>query len=175
MNTCVVVLDATRARFFILDETRAPETQSGPNLVELKDLINPESDERGSDLWSDTKTGVSREGGKGQAHSYDDHREAHEDEFERRFARRVIDEVKLFVGTQKAKTLVIAAAKKMIGILRPLVQRELQKSVTIHEVAEDLTKLNTVELQQHLAEHEVLPRRDPPRLPPRKRTTPKKI
>jgi protein required for attachment to host cells len=172
MDTCVVVLDATRARFLVLKPTNTPDTESGPNLVEVKDLINPESDERGRDLWSDTKTGVMREGGKGEAHSYDDHRDAHEDEFERRFAKRVVEETKLFVGAQKVKTLVIAAAKKMMGFLRPYLERELKKSVTIHEVTEDLTKFNVIELQQHLAKHGSLPRRNPPRLPPRIRTAP---
>jgi hypothetical protein len=42
-------------------------------------------------------------------------------------------------------------------------------------VTEDLTKFNVIELQQHLAKHGSLPRRNPPGLPPRKRIAPQTI
>src|SRR6266496_3240208 len=129
MSTCVVVADGARARFFILQSAKSPVLESGPNLVEVRDFINPESDERGQDLWSETKTGLGRSPAGGYAHSYDDHREDHEAEFERRFVRKVAEESRFLVQSQKAKELVVVAPKKLLGVLRPALDRTLKQQV----------------------------------------------
>ena len=49
---CVVVADGTRARFFTLEAAQFPEMESGPNLIEKKDLINPETETAGRELSS---------------------------------------------------------------------------------------------------------------------------
>ena len=91
---CVVVADGSRARLFTLEPTKSKRMQSGPKLVEQKDLVLPEKDTRGRDLWTDLKSGRGRAWGGGPSHGYDDHREQHVDEFERRFAQKVADEAK---------------------------------------------------------------------------------
>jgi protein required for attachment to host cells len=158
-NICVVVVDGTRARFFVLEAVQTPKSASGPKLVELRDFINPESDARGRDLWSDTKTGIGRAPNSQQAHSYDDHREDHRDEFERRFAKKIVEETNGFVQAQKANTLVIAAEKQMLGFLRPAFTHHFKNTVEIREVAKDLIKLTPQELHQHLAQANILPPR----------------
>ena len=59
---CVVVTNGARARFFTLEEPQFPELESGPNLVELKSLQNPQHRETGNQLWSEPKTGRNRAG-----------------------------------------------------------------------------------------------------------------
>ncbi len=162
MAICVVVVDMARARFLAVQQAETPELEGGPNLVELKDLINPEGEERGRDLWSDTKTGLGRDPHGAQAHSYDDHREEHEAEFERRFAKRVAEEAQSCVQTLKARTLVVAAQKRMLGFLRPALTQYIKGDVEVREMAKDLTKLSIVDLHRHLADEKLLP----PRLPP---------
>jgi protein required for attachment to host cells len=163
MKTCLVVADASRARFLILESAETSKLQFGPNLVELKDFINPEADEYGRDLWSDTKTGVTRDSSRGQAHSYDDHREEHEAEFVRRFVKTIAEETKTFVRAQKANTLIIAAPKKMLGFLRSALNQNLKGNVSVKEVPKDFSKLKPVELHEHLAKQKILPpRRRPP-------------
>jgi protein required for attachment to host cells len=159
----VVVVDGTRARFLTLEDGAAG---SGPKLREHKDLVNPESDMRGRDLWSDVKTGRGRATDGGPAHgypvhSYDDHREKHEDEFERRFARRVAEETISLVQARPAKQIIVVAQKRMLGFLRPALMHTLRGEVEVRELAKDLSKLNTAELHERLAGEKFLPPRNP--------------
>jgi protein required for attachment to host cells len=153
----VVLADATHARFLTLEES----PKSGPSLKEHKDLINPQSDERGRDLWSDLKTGRGRAPGGGPSHGYDDHRCKHEDEFERRFARKIAEEAASVVRSRPAEQIIVVAEKRMLGFLRPAFADALKDEVKLREVTKDLSKLNAKELQERLAGENLLPSRNP--------------
>jgi len=155
----VLIADATRARFLTLEPDQPPVPKSGPQLVEKKNLINPNFDIRGKDLWSDAKTGRGRAAGGGPVHGYDDHRNRHEDEFERRFARQIAEEAASFVQARRDEQLVVAAQKRMLGVLRPELKRCLKEQVQLRELPKDVTKLNPTELHMQLADHNLLPRR----------------
>ena len=154
---CVLVADGTRARFLVLEPAQSSRPESRPQLVEKKNLINPNLDIAGRDLWSDPKTGRGRAGGGGPAHGYDDHRDRHEDEFERRFARQIAEEAASFVHGRIDEQLLVAAQKRMLGFLRPELKRCL-KEVRVRELAKDVSKLNPTELYNHLAERNLVPR-----------------
>ena len=158
--TCIVVANAARARFLILPTADPSEVESRPVLVEVNDFINPEADELGRDIWSETKSGVGRSPADRQAHSYDDHRDGHLAEMQRRFSKRVMDAAELLVQSNKATRLVVAAPPGMLGTLRPALTSALSQSVAVQEVAKDLTQLGLFALQQHLAREKILP---PPR------------
>jgi protein required for attachment to host cells len=155
---CVLVADGTRARFLVLEPAQSSGPLSRPRLVEKTNLINPNLDIPGRDLWSDPKTGRGRAGGGGPAHGYDDHRDRHEDEFERRFARQIAEEAASFVHARSDEQLLVAAQKRMLGFLRPELQRCLKQEVRVRELAKDVSKLNPTELYEHLAERNLLPR-----------------
>lgn len=160
---CVLVADGTRARFLTLEPAQFSQPKSGPQqLVEKKNLINPNLDMRGRDLWSDPKTGRGRAAGGGPSHGYDDHREQHEDEFERRFAKQIAENTALFLHACRDEQLVIAAQKRMLGFLRPELKRCLKEQVQVRELAKDVTKLNPTQLYNHLADRNLLPRRRQP-------------
>ena len=159
---CVLAADGTRARFLTLESAQFSEPKSGPQLVEKKNLINPNLDIRGRDLWSDPKTGRGRAAGGGPSHGYDDHREQHADEFERRFAKKIAEDTALFLHACRHEQLVIAAQKRMLGFLRPELKRCLKEQVQVRELAKDVTKLNPTELYNHLAHRNLLPRRRQP-------------
>jgi protein required for attachment to host cells len=172
VSICILVADSARARFLMFTPAETPDQARQP-LLEFKDLVNPEADAYGRDLWSDTKTGLGRAPSGQQAHSYDDHREQHEAEFVRRFAKKIAAEAQALVQSQKASTLVIAAPNKMLGFLRSALDQGLKSDVAVQEVAKDLTKLNAVELHEHLAEAKILPPYQPPRLQPGARSASK--
>ncbi len=159
---CVVVADGARARFFTLEPVESPGTESGPNLVERKDLVNPEQRAHSAQLWSDAKTGRNRVAGSGQAHGYDDHRTRHAAEFKRRFARNVAQEAARVVQTNGAKNLILVAQKRMLGFLRDELDTLLKNGITVHAVAKDLCKLAPQEVHKYLAKETALPpRRNP--------------
>ncbi len=161
-HNCVVVAGGSRARFFTLEEAKHPEIQSGPNLLEINDLVNPERDVHDSELWSETKPGRNRNTAGGPAHGYDDHRNQHADEFERRFARDVAQEAARMTNNQNSKNLVLVAQKRMLGFLRDAMAPLAKSGIKIHELAKDLSKLPPQQVHEHLAKEALLPKRLPP-------------
>lgn len=151
---CVVVADTSHARFFTLEDTRMPEIESGPNLVEQKSIENPESPDRLD--WSNLKSGRNRASGGGPAHGYDDHRQQHEIESERRFANHIVDECRQLKATHKANNIILVASKQMLGLLRKAYGSH---EAPASELARDLTKLTPRKLHEHLSRAKLLPER----------------
>jgi protein required for attachment to host cells len=147
---CVVVADGTRARFFTLEAAQFPEMESGPNLIEKKDLINPETETAGRELWTDTKSGRNATSSSGMAHGYDDHRDRHMDEFLRRFAGQVSTEALRLAQEQRARHLILISSKRMLGFLRGSLVVPPKTDITVNELAKDLTHLSIQDLQTHL-------------------------
>jgi len=160
-ENCVVVAGGSRARFFALEDVQFPEVESGPNLVELSDLVNPEHDAKQRDLWSELKSGRNR-APTGPAHGYDDHRSQHEEEYERRFARSVAEECVKLARSHGTRNVVLVAQKRMLGILRGTLEPVLKAGVEVRELAKDLSKLPPQQLHEHLAREGMLPRRRTP-------------
>ncbi|HQU17277.1 MAG: host attachment protein [Chromatiales bacterium 21-64-14] len=159
---CVVVTDGARARFFTLEPAEFPQMQSGPNLVEQKDLVNPEGEIPDAQLWADTKSGRNRAPGGGPAHGYDDHREQHHDEFERRFARSVAHEAIRMTHGRNAPVVVLAAQKRMLGFLRAALAPLLKTGIGLRELAKDLSKHAPLDVHAHLAKECLIPARRGP-------------
>jgi protein required for attachment to host cells len=167
MNSyCVVLADALRARIFTLEPADVPALESGPNLVERRDLVNPEREMPERDLWSDAKSGRNRTAGGaaqgGAAHGYDDHREKHAEEIVARFARETSEAVAEVAAEQQASQLVLVAESRMLGLLRPALGVALKGEVKVQEVAKNLSKLSPTELHTRLADEGFLPKRQRP-------------
>jgi protein required for attachment to host cells len=154
----VVVVNRTKARFFTLEKAQIPEYESGPNLSERKELLNPTQDLAGKDLWANVKTGRNQ-GSGGQAHAYDDHRENHLMEFERRFAQAIADEIGNLSQQYNAHRLILVAEPQILGLLREAITPQLLKDLKVQELAKDLCQLKPLELHKHLATKELLPAR----------------
>lgn len=157
---CVVVAGGEGARFFKLVPADIPEIQSGPNLVELDEISPGEAHAKGQ--WSETKSGRNRAASGGGAHGYDDHRQQHEEEYERRYARNVINHATSLITHNGATRCILVAHKRLLGFLRNAADAIDKTGVQIHEVAKDLSKLNPLELHEHLAQQKLLPPRQAP-------------
>ncbi|MGW8311193.1 MAG: host attachment protein [Thiogranum sp.] len=157
---CIMVADGTRARLFTLDAgiTSPP----GPDLVEHEGLANPEHKLAGREKYSTTRTGGSVNPQNGQAHGYDDHRDKEEREHERRFAHDIAGHAVALAQRQQARQLVIVAEKRMLGHLREALVLPTKSGIELRELAKDLTRLATTELQAHLAEAGLVPARQAP-------------
>lgn len=158
---CVVVANGAKARFFTLEETEYPELESGPNLVEINSLENPEMDSLNGGRWSENKSGRNR-GAKGtSAHGYDDHRSQHEVEYERRFANSIADEACRFSQSHNSSGVILVSQKRMLGFLRAAIAPKFS-GIRTKELAKDLSKLSPIDLHEHLARENLIPRRMPP-------------
>lgn len=154
----VVVLDGTKARFLTLAPVEFPETESGPNLIEQDELLNPANEMAGQDLWANTKTGRNR-GSGGQSHNYDDHRSRHIAEFGRKFAQEVTTHIDDLIREHQSDCLVLIAEPQILGLLRESLHASNGRSVTIHEMAKDLCRLKSREIHEYLTKKEILPAR----------------
>lgn len=158
-DVCVVVVDGARARFFSLEGEAEPGVKGGPDLVEHETLANTEATLPGREKYSDTKTGRTQSPG-GATHGFDDHRNRHDAENERRFAQLVASEAIRLADRQKASSLVLAAEVQMLGMLRQALPSS--SKVTIRELAKNLTKLSAHDLHQYLAGENMVPARKAP-------------
>jgi protein required for attachment to host cells len=154
----IAVANGTHARFLTLESTNSNSYNSAPQLVEHEALLSAEHGLSGQQLWSSAKTGRNR-GVAGQAHNYDDHREDHVLEFERRFAQLITQRlVDLFQAVQPQQ-LILAAEPQTLGVIRELIPSNLPKTLTIKQLPKDLCQLKPHELHDYLSDKELLPNR----------------
>lgn len=156
---CVVVADGARARLFSLDEPG--DGEAGSDLVEFTDLANSEVKVAGMEIYSNSKSGRNAAPSGGGIHGYDDHRDGHMEESERRFAKQIAAAAANAVMQQRPGCLVVAADPHMMGHLRKAMNSSVG-GIKVMEVTKDLTKLGTQELQEHLAADHTLPARHIP-------------
>ncbi len=154
---CVVVSGGARARFFTLEPVDFPELESGPKLIDKGELLNPTKETAGRDLYTDLKTGRSRAPRGGPSHGYDDHRTQHEDEFDRRFARKVAERARLLAKETRARRIVLAAPARMLGYLRQDLAGIPREGIEVHKVAKDMSKFTPRQIHDHLAKRRLLP------------------
>lgn len=147
----VVVADGTRARFFTLESAAHAPMESGPHLLEHDDLVNPEHKQAGGDKYSSTRTGVNLNPRGGPSHGYDDHRAQHEQEHERHFAKDVVVHAVTLAQENQAGFLVLAAEKRMLGLLRDALRIPVKSGIEVRELAKDLTRLTPIQVHEHLA------------------------
>ena len=152
----VAVVDSAKARFFILEPAEFPENGSGPTLIEQEGLMNPAKESPSQELWSSTKTGRNR-GAGGQAHSYDDHREQHVVEFERRFAHAIADQVVQLVAASQTRHLLLIAETQIMGLMREAIASVAPANLEVNELTKNVSHLTPYELHKYLAGQGLVP------------------
>jgi protein required for attachment to host cells len=156
MLTFVLIADAARARFFLVLGADHPDYTSGPRLREEKDLVNPEGQLTGTEKFENNKSGRGRASGGGPAHGLDDHREGHDREVEKRFAKRIAtDAAKHFLQGETGK-LIVVAPSRLLGALRSLLPTQLPSKVKVEEVERDLSAQTLPKIEEVLEQHGLL-------------------
>lgn len=156
----VLAVDAVRARFFRLQDTDTPEIESGPNLVETGDMLNPENEMQGEAIFTETKTGANISSANGKMHQYDDHRMRHREEFAKRFGADVVHEAIRRARPKETSDLILVANPTMLGLIRgDAEQQSKEKNINVHAVAKDVSKMSARQIHELLAGKELLPPR----------------
>ncbi len=162
-SSCVVVCAGGQARLFTLEPAELPELESGPNLVPRAEVGSELVGEHGAALWSDLKTGRNRSSAAGAAHGYDDHRERHADEYDRRFAQQVAERTLAMARDHHARQVILVAHDQCLGHLRQALHGQFRNGTELVEVNKDLGKLKPQQIHAHLARERLLPERSGPR------------
>ena len=154
---CVIVTGGAHARFFTLEPVEFPELESGPKLIECDKISNPEKEIAERDLYTDSKMGRGRAPLGGPAHGYDDHRSKHDEEFDRRFARKVLKRASSIAQANQARYVVLVAPANMLGLLRQELDIIRKGGMKVHILTKDMTKFSPKKIHNHLAKVKVLP------------------
>lgn len=155
----VATIDESKAQFYMLEPAIFPEFQSGPNLIECGELHNSTAELRGEELWANVKTGRNR-GAASQLHSYDDGRQRHLIEYERRFIQTLATEINHLVRSLRADCLLLSADPQIIGLLRKVLIPALPPNLEVTEIGKELGEFSPMELHEYLAGKGYLPPRN---------------
>jgi protein required for attachment to host cells len=152
----VAVMNGTKARFLTLEPASLTEPEAGMKLVEQDSLLNPENELLGQDLWSTSKTGRNRST-SGQSHAYDDHREQHCVEFEKRFANQITHHIAQLVQAHEIQQLLLVSEPQFLGLMRDSLAGTLPKRLEVTELAKSIAQMTAAQMHQYLAEQALLP------------------
>jgi protein required for attachment to host cells len=154
----IVVADAARARIFTYEAGDPAEADGVSPLSERVDLVDPERRLRPSQIHSESRPGVTHSP-HGPSFAVDDHRDAHADEADRRFAGKIAVELEGVLAEHPADDVVIVASPHMLGYLRDDTAELPRRGLEVHTLALDLTRETPSQLHDHLAERGLVPAR----------------
>ncbi len=147
MSKLILVVDGTRARWFRLERRR---------LIERGDLICPEHKLLDRDRYTETKTGRWERGRLGPTHSFDDHRDAHDREVERRFAHEIADATEQARRELSFEDLVVVGDNRILGVLRPALGPLLAHGPQLIEIRKNVAQWTPDEIHDALVDTGVL-------------------
>jgi protein required for attachment to host cells len=163
----IATIDAAKARIYLYQE----QTNPGFELTEINDLDNPGRRLPDRDLYSESRPGLKgssiRRSTVGGDHSdqgapgagSDDHRDAHREEVDGRFAKQIVDELDDQVTRRKLGHLVLCAAPKMLGTLRAVSGVLHRDGLVFEEIDKDLSNMSVAQLHDYLANAGIIPGR----------------
>lgn len=155
LNTLVVVADAARARFFNLVETDGP--RAPVVLREAQCLVHPDGRLKDAERYSSSapaatrSTGARTGNGAGPRHTVDDHRNAHDAEDRRRFAKTIAQSVARSVKQSAGAPVVVVASHSLYAFLTSELERELPREVRVRPELAELSELTPSELLDELS------------------------
>ena len=156
----VATINGAMARFFTLESATSPEYEPADvRLVEHESMTSSEGELPGKALWANIQSGRNR-GANGKAHRYDDHRQSHKIEFERRFAKSIANQLTQLAEAHHVRQLIVIASPQILGLMREVFTPLLPKQLKMNELARDLCHFKPHELHDYLAKTGQLPVRN---------------
>ena len=153
----IVVVNDEKARLFALEPVKFPELESGPRIVELEDLINPEAMVGDQERYSDSKTGRGTAPRGGPVHGYDDKREQHLGELRRRFSVIVMKEVQKLAKAQHVRTIIVVTAAPMGRYVSPELETLAKQGFEVLKVAKNMINFLPQRIHAYLAAMNLVP------------------
>ncbi len=161
-------VDATRARLFLYQEQAKP----GFELTEYRDLDNPGRRMRANEMFSTSRPDLGHHGGLNRASSatgarsdsgepgggYDDHRFAHIEEMDTKFAKHIVETIQHVLKDKQMGHLILIAPPKMLGAIRNAGGLD-KDQLTVDELDKDLSNLSLAALHDYLANAGLVPER----------------
>lgn len=164
MKIGIVAVDGARARFITAEVVDDPAFEGNPRLFEHDNIVNPLGALPARETFSDRPSRKpSGAGPRGAGPLSDDHRDRHEAEDQRRFAKRVAEAAQRFVGEQAVTRLVLAAGPNSLGVLRAAFDASSSNGTERVELALDLSGKSLPQIRDLLVKRGLLPAPELPR------------
>jgi len=145
-RACVAIVDAAHARYFRY--IRDDEGQS--SLEEVEDKVSPGRQAHG--MFAERPSRANSAGpGMPRASTLDDHRADHIAELDTRFAKQIVEDLERIVRDENFAHLIVVASPKMLGRVRVELVALRRSGIAIDEIPQDLTRLTSPQVHDHLA------------------------
>lgn len=145
----IAVIDHAHARLLTLEPSTMPG--AGFTLAEQAELTLPADQNRGPQQQARSYSP------QGAANTYDDHRQGHTIELERHFAHSIAIHINQIIQAHQLQAVLLVAAPQSLGLMRQALEPVLPQTVKLTEVPKDLYHLTPYEIQEYLAEQELIP------------------
>ena len=153
----VVIVDRASARFLTLEPVEFPEIESGPKLVALDELTNPNYISEARDLYTDSKTGRGAAPGGGPVHGFDDKRDQHAVHSTRKFAAQVMTHTIRLARRKRTRNIILAASARMRSLLFPETQKLVSQDYRVFKLSKNMSNFSTQKIHQYLAQAGLIP------------------
>jgi hypothetical protein len=154
----IVVVNRASARFFNLEPVEFPEFESGPRMVMRTELDNLEINDFQL-MVTDSKTGCGAAPQGGGIHGYDDKRDQHLDELRRRFAVKILDQIRRLAQIDRVRTVILAASSRMRRFLYPDVETLERQGIRVHKFSKNMINFEPQKIHAHLAQEGLVPQK----------------
>ncbi|MEM6254797.1 MAG: host attachment protein [Cyanobacteria bacterium P01_D01_bin.156] len=144
----VAVVDGAHARFFTFTTAEFSEAEPTPHLLEHSSLNNADKPM----AIKGTKNNIGR-----KHHGHRHEKTTQSEEINRRFANKVTQQVSSILENWNGHHLILVAEPHILGNLRDSLPSQITSRVSVHELAKDLCRLSTHELQKYLEGKQLLP------------------
>lgn len=164
----IATVDAAKARIFLYQEQAKP----GFELTEYRDLDNPGRRMRANEMFSTERPSMANHGGMNRSSmnrsarsdsgtrgtTYDDHRFAHIDMMDAKFAKHIVETIQHVLKDKALGHLILVAPPQMLGVLRK--EYTFDKAMlALDELDKDLSNLSIAALHDYLANAGYIPER----------------
>jgi protein required for attachment to host cells len=157
----VLAADASRARLFILGDSRDTSPPTLDALIEVSQITRPESRAKDADILTETRPGLRTGGKEGPQHGVSDRRDRRRHAADERFAEQVAEEAVRIWKQRSIAQAVVVASPPMLGLLRPAIGRAQSGAArwVLNEMPRNLAQLTAPQLHDALSAAELLPAR----------------
>jgi hypothetical protein len=108
-------------------------------------------------MVTDSKTGRGAAPQGGGIHGYDDKRDQHLDELRRRFAVKVLDQIRRLAKTERARTVILAASSRMRRFLYPDIETLERQGIRVHKLSKNMINFAPQKIHEYLAQEGIVP------------------
>jgi len=143
-RACIAIVDAARARLYTYQDV-----DDSQQFIEVLDLVSAGRRAKDSDLFTESSPGS--RGAFGARGGMDDHRDAHRDEMDSKFAAHVSKEVERLAKERGLGHVIFVTTAKMLGVVRPHLEVLRKHGFRVDELERDLSQLSAPQIQDHLA------------------------